>query len=136
MTIGTYSAGDVLSADSLNSFGNVTIVRQTRNIPNNSNTTIDFTGGELVDVGGWYSNSSAIQPNVTGVYLLTANSLNLNSSSGRGLINLFVDSTIVASSDDNDLSRGLVCRLQVQPFWHVSALLLASLSYIVSMYPP
>ena len=107
MTIGTYSAGDVLSADSLNSFGNVTIVRQTRNIPNNSNTTIDFTGGELVDVGGWYSNSSAIQPNVTGGYLLTANSLNLNSSSGRGLINLFVDSTIVASSDDNDGAHDL-----------------------------
>ena len=90
---GDFTAGGVLQASDLNSFSQVTILRQTDDIPNNTNTTIDFTGGELVDVGAWYSSGTTLTVDITGVYLFTANAINLNSSSGRGLLNLFTGST-------------------------------------------
>jgi hypothetical protein len=104
---GDFTAGQTLQASDLNSFSQITIVRQTDDIPNATNTTIDFTGGELVDVGGWYSSGTTVTVDMTGVYLLTANAINLNSSSGRGLLNLFVGSTVIASVDDNNGAHDL-----------------------------
>mgnify|MGYP003142934005 CR=1 len=104
---GEFQSSSVLLAADLNAFSQVTILRNTDDVPNNTNHSVVFDT-ELIDVGGWHSGSStAIQPDVTGVYLLTANALNVNNSTGRGLINLFVDSTVVASSDDNDGAHDL-----------------------------
>ena len=104
---GDFASSQVLTAAELNAFSQITILRNTDDVPNNTNLTVVFDT-ELIDVGGWHSGSStAITPDITGIYLLTANALNVNNSSGRGLINLFVDSTVVASSDDNNGAHDL-----------------------------
>jgi hypothetical protein len=104
---GDFVAGQVVQHSDLNQFTQVTVLRQTDDIPNNTNTTIDFTGGELIDVGGWYSSGTTVTVDLDGVYLLTANAINLNSSSGRGLLNLFKGSTVIASADDNNGAHDL-----------------------------
>ena len=104
---GDFVAGQVVQHSDLNQFSQITVLRQTDDIPNNTNTTIDFTGGELVDVGGWYSSGTTVTVDLDGIYLLTANAINLNSSSGRGLLNLFKGSVVIASADDNNGAHDL-----------------------------
>jgi hypothetical protein len=97
---GDFTAGDVLQAADLNAFTQLTICRDSQSVPNATNTTVVFTT-ELVDVGGWHTGTSAqITPDIDGVYLITANAQSTDSVN-RALINVYVGSTIVASSDDN-----------------------------------
>ena len=104
---GDFSAGGVLQASDLNAFSQVTILRNEFDVPTSTNTSIVFDT-ELVDVGGWHSGtSSVIQVDVTGIYLITANAINVNASSGRGLLNLFKGSTVIASQDDNNGAHDL-----------------------------
>ena len=42
---GDFVAGQVVQHSDLNQFSQITVLRQTDDIPNNTNTTIDFTGG-------------------------------------------------------------------------------------------
>ena len=104
---GTFQSGDVLTAADLNGFTQVTALRDSFDVPNATNTTIDFST-ELVDVGGWHSaGSSNITPDVDGIYLITANAQSTDSTN-RALINVFLASTVIASTDNgnggNDLS--------------------------------
>ena len=104
---GTFQSGDVLTAVDLNAFTQVTVLRDSFTVPNTTNTTIDFST-ELVDVGGWHSGTSGnITPDVDGIYLITANAQSTDSTN-RALINVFLASTIIASTDNgnggNDLS--------------------------------
>jgi hypothetical protein len=97
---GDFTAGDVLQASDLNAFTQVTVCRNTFSVPNNTNTTVNFST-ELVDVGGWHSGTSAnITPDINGIYLVTANAQSTDSVN-RALINLYIGGAIAASSDDN-----------------------------------
>ena len=97
---GDFTSGSVLTAAELNAFTQVTVCRDSFSVPNNTNTTVNFST-ELVDVGGWHTGTSAnITPDINGIYLITANAQSTDSVN-RALINVFVAGTIVASSDDN-----------------------------------
>lgn len=97
---GDFTSGSVLTAAELNAFTQVTVCRDSYTVPNATNTTVNFST-ELVDVGGWFSGTSAaITPDIDGIYLITANAQSTDSVN-RALINLYVGGTIVASSDDN-----------------------------------
>lgn len=104
---GDYQAGHTLTHGDLNGFSQVTVLRNTFDVPTSTNTTILFDT-ELIDVGGWHSGTSGnIQVDITGIYLITANAINVNASSGRGLLNLFKGSTVIASQDDNNGAHDL-----------------------------
>ena len=96
---GTFVAGSTLTASDLNGYGNVTIAKVDNFTVNNStNTTVTFDT-EVVDVDGWFAASSTnITPDITGIYLITCNVVNLNSAN-RGLVNVQVAGATIASED-------------------------------------
>ena len=106
---GDFTSGTVLTADDLNEFSQITVVKQSSaSIPNTTNTTPTFAT-EIIDVGGWHAASANnITPDITGIYLITANVVGLNSAN-RGLVNIIVVSTVVASIDNNDGAFDLSC---------------------------
>ena len=77
-TLGTFVAGQVLTAAELNQLNNVTSLELTAtfNIPTGAPTNITFGAGtETVDVSGWHStstNTERITPTVEGYYLANA----------------------------------------------------------------
>tara|TARA_R110002012_G_scaffold168079_3_gene331477 strand:- start:2319 stop:2762 length:444 start_codon:yes stop_codon:yes gene_type:complete len=98
---GLFTGGNILNASDLNGFGNVTIAKVSNvSVANNTNVTISFDT-EIVDVDGWFAPTSTfITPDITGIYLITCNVVDLNSGN-RGLVNVYVGSTIVASEDQD-----------------------------------
>ena len=105
---GDFTSGTVLTADDLNEFSQITIVKASSfTVPNASNT-IPTYATEIIDVGGWHAASANnITPDITGIYLITANVTNLNSAN-RGLVDINVASK-VASQDNNDGAYDLSC---------------------------
>lgn len=97
---GTFVAGQTLTASELNGYGNVTIAQVENFTVNNvTNTNVTFDT-EIVDVDGWFAPSStSITPDISGIYLVTCNVLNL--SSARGLVNVFRGGVVVASEDQD-----------------------------------
>lgn len=98
---GTFAAGATLTASDLNGYGNVTIAKVTGfSVPNNSNTTVTYDT-EVVDVDGWFAPSStSITPDITGIYLITCNVVSLQSNN-RGLVNVLVGGSTIASEDQD-----------------------------------
>ena len=98
---GTFVAGQTLTASELNGYGNVTIAKVTGvSVPHNTNTTIVYDT-QVVDVGGWFAPSSAsITPDITGIYLITCNVVSLQSGN-RGLVNVLVGGSTIASEDQD-----------------------------------
>lgn len=118
---GDFTAGGILQASDLNSFGVCTILRDTFTVNNNvsGGQNVTFTT-ELIDVGGWHSTTTdthLITVTYAGVYLVTANARTINSSN-RGLINVVLtggglSSSTVASTDDNQGAFDLSCAVHV-----------------------
>ena len=77
-TLGTFTAGQVLTAAELNQLNNVTALELTGtfNIATGAPQNITFGAGtEIVDVSGWHStatNTERITPTVEGYYLANA----------------------------------------------------------------
>ena len=102
---GQFSSSEVLTAASLNGFSQVTILNTLQTVSSGTNTSISFSDAdEMIDVGNWHNSTqpTRITPSVTGIYLFTAQCLSINNSNGRALINLFLNTDVIASEDDND----------------------------------
>jgi hypothetical protein len=98
---GTFAAGATLTASDLNGYGNVTIAKVTGfSVPTASNTTVTYDT-QVVDVDGWFAPSStSITPDITGIYLITCNVVSLQSNN-RGLVNVLVGGSTIASEDQD-----------------------------------
>tara|TARA_R110000824_G_C14944750_1_gene650263 strand:+ start:144 stop:599 length:456 start_codon:yes stop_codon:yes gene_type:complete len=98
----TFSSGEVLTAANLNALQDVTILTDTSvTIATGSGVVIPFPS-EVIDVGGWHStstNTERITVTNAGVYLITANVVNIDAL-GRLLLNVTKNgSTLIASQD-------------------------------------
>jgi len=98
---GNFTSGDILNASDLNGYGNVTIAKVVGiSVPDNTNTSIVYDT-QIVDVGGWFTPSStSITPDITGIYLITCNVVSLDSGL-RGLVNVNVSGSAIASEDQD-----------------------------------
>ena len=106
---GDFTSGSVLTADDLNKFSQITIVKATGfSVPNTTNTLPTFAT-EIIDVGGWHAASSNnIMPDITGIYLISANIIGLNSNN-RALVDVYVATSKIASTDNADGAFDLSC---------------------------
>ena len=80
-TLGTFTAGQVLTAAELNQFNNVTALylATAQGVVTSTATAAIFgSGSEVVDVSGWHSettNNTRITPNKAGIYLVEGGGL-------------------------------------------------------------
>mgnify|MGYP003642708913 CR=1 FL=1 len=97
----TFSSGEVLTAANLNALQDVTILTATSVVIAPATSVVIPFGSEVIDVANWHStvtNTGRITVTNAGVYLLTANVVNIDAVS-RLILEIKKNGSTIASTD-------------------------------------